>query len=51
MKDKILNVLNMEDILNKYDIKKKRKQFCCPFHGDKNPSAKFYEKTFYCFRL
>ena len=50
MKDEILNCLNMNDILDKYDIKRKREQFCCPFHGnDKNPSAKSYEKSFYCF--
>lgn len=50
MKDEILNILNMNDILDKYNIKRKGSQFCCPFHGeDKSPSAKAYDKTFYCF--
>lgn len=50
MKDQILAYLNMNDILDKYDIKHKGSQFCCPFHGiDKHPSAKAYEKSFYCF--
>lgn len=50
MKEQILSYLNMKDILNKYNIKQNRNQFCCPFHGvDKHPSAKAYDKTFYCF--
>ena len=50
MKDEILNNLKMIDILDKYNIKHKRNQFCCPFHGiDKSPSAKAYEDSFYCF--
>ena len=49
MKDQILQILNMEDILDKYNIKYNHKMFCCPFHKDKTPSAKYYDKTFYCF--
>ena len=50
MKEQILNYLDMKDILNRYGIKYKGSQFCCPFHGiDKHPSAKAYEKSFYCF--
>lgn len=50
MKGQIINYLNMNDVLDEYDIKRKGSQFCCPFHGnDKNPSAKAYEKSFYCF--
>lgn len=48
-KDLILDNLNMKDILNKYGIKTEREMFCCPFHNDKSPSAKYYEKTYYCF--
>lgn len=50
MKDEILSILTMKDILDKYNIKTNRGQFHCPFHGqDKNPSAKYYENSFYCF--
>ena len=50
MRDIIINSLNMEDILNKYNIKIGRKgTFLCPFHDDRHPSAKVYTKSFYCF--
>lgn len=50
MKEQILNYLYMKDILDRYGIKHRGSQFCCPFHGtDKHPSAKAYEKSFYCF--
>ena len=49
-KEIILNTLNMNDILSKYGIKNNRGMFSCPFHGaDRHPSAKAYDKTFYCF--
>lgn len=48
-KDIILSLLNMEDILNKYNIKSKRGMFKCPIHNEKHPSAKAYGKTFKCF--
>lgn len=50
MKEQILSYLDMKDILDRYGIKHRGSQFCCPFHGtDKHPSAKAYEKSFYCF--
>lgn len=50
MKDIILENIKMIDILNKYGIKNKQNMFSCPFHGeDKNPSAKAYKYTFFCF--
>ena len=49
LKDEILNLLYMDDILSKYNIKAKNKMCSCPFHTDKNPSMKIYDKTFYCF--
>lgn len=49
-KEDIINILNMETVLNKYGINvSKNNMYHCPFHKDKNPSAKCYEKTFYCF--
>lgn len=49
-KEIILNTLNMNDILSKYGIKNNRGMFSCPFHGtDRHPSAKAYDKTFYCY--
>lgn len=49
IKEEILNLLNMEDILCKYDIKQRNHMCSCPFHKDNNPSMKIYDKTFYCF--
>lgn len=40
----------MIDILNKYAIKVNRGGFiCCPFHNEKTPSMKIYDRTFHCF--
>jgi DNA primase len=49
MKDEILNILNMKDILNKYGIEIKKYMCHCPFHKDNSPSMKVYKKSFYCF--
>lgn len=49
MKDYILNNINMKDILYKYGIKTTKDMFHCPFHKDKNASAKAYENSFFCF--
>ena len=49
MRTEILQFLTMEDILNKYGIEVINKTFKCPFHDDKHPSAKMYDKNFYCF--
>lgn len=50
MKEEILSILTMKDILDKYGIIEKRGMFSCPFHGeDKNPSAKIYKNSFHCF--
>ncbi len=49
-KDIILNNINMIDILDKYNIKRKGYMFHCCFHGkDKNASAKAYKNSYYCF--
>lgn len=49
-KEFILENLSMEEVLQQYGIKTYRTQFSCPFHGnDKHPSAKYYDKSFYCF--
>lgn len=49
LKENILSLLSMSDVLNKYNIKENRHMCSCPFHKDKNPSMKIYDKTFYCF--
>lgn len=50
IKEKIISILNMEMVLNKYGVKlNHNKMFSCPFHEDKSPSAKCYDKSFYCF--
>lgn len=49
MKDYILNSISMKDILYKYGIKNNKDMFHCPFHKDKNASAKAYQNSFYCF--
>lgn len=49
LKEAILNVLTMKDIINKYNIPVNRQMCNCPFHKDKTASMKIYENTFYCF--
>ena len=49
VKDIILNNITMKEILDRYNIQTTRDMFRCPFHNDKNPSAKMYHNSFYCF--
>lgn len=49
MKEEILNILNMNTIISHYGIKANRDMCSCPFHKDKSPSMKIYDKSFYCF--
>lgn len=49
MKDKILSILDMKDIIKHYNIDENRNMCICPFHEDKKPSLKIYDKSFYCF--
>lgn len=49
MKDQILNILDMHTIISYYGIKSNRDMCSCPFHKDKSPSMKIYDKSFYCF--
>ncbi len=42
--------LDMKDVLTAYGIEVNRSGFClCPFHGEKTPSMKVYEKNYKCF--
>lgn len=39
----------MDDILSEFGLKKDRyNNILCPFHSDRKPSCKVYEKSFYC---
>lgn len=49
LKENILSILTMEDVLNKYGIKSNKNMCCCPFHKDKTASMKVYKDGFYCF--
>lgn len=53
LKNDILNILTIKEIINYYGIKVNNNNMCkCPFgHKDNSPSMKIYEKTnsFYCF--
>ena len=49
MKDEILSILSMKDILNKYGIQIIKYMCHCPFHKDNSPSMRIYDKSFYCF--
>ena len=49
MKEEILRIITMKDILDKYGINSNKYMFHCPFHKDNNASAKFYKNSFYCF--
>ena len=39
----------MHTIISYYGIKFNREMCSCPFHKDKSPSMKIYDKSFYCF--
>lgn len=42
--------LMMRDVLERYGYQADRKGFmCCPFHNEKTPSMRIYEKYFHCF--
>lgn len=47
----IRNVVGMDQILNIYGYKQKHGFVCCPFHGEKKPSMKIYDKPggWHCF--
>ena len=49
MKDEIMELISMKDIINKYGFKMKNNMICCPFHNDKTASMRIYDKSFYCF--
>lgn len=49
VKDLILSSVKMADILQRYGIIARKNFFNCPFHNDKNASAKVYQNSFYCF--
>lgn len=49
MKDQILSLISMKDIVDKYGYKVKNNMICCPFHNDKTASMRIYDKSFYCF--
>ena len=42
--------LTMREVLERYGYSVNRKGFiCCPFHNEKTPSMRIYEKDFHCF--
>lgn len=48
--DEIKQSTSMQEVLNMFGLKVNRKGFmCCPFHNEKTPSMKIYEKKYHCF--
>lgn len=42
--------VTMRDVLERYGYTADRKGFiCCPFHNEKTPSMRIYEKDYHCF--
>ena len=42
--------LTMREVLERYGYQADRKGFmCCPFHNEKTPSMRIYDKDFHCF--
>ena len=42
--------LTMREVLERYGYTTDRKGFiCCPFHSEKTPSMRIYEKNYHCF--
>ena len=47
---KIKEIINMFDVCDKYGYNFNKKGFMnCPFHNEKTPSMRIYEKDFHCF--
>lgn len=48
--DEIKNSTTMTEVLSMYGLRPNRKGFiCCPFHKEKTPSMKIYDKSYHCF--
>ena len=46
----IKDQLTMRDVLRQYGYEPNRANFiCCPFHNEKTPSMKIFEKDYHCF--
>ena len=46
----IKNSVAMRDVLLRYGFEVNRANFmCCPFHNEKTPSMRIYEKDYHCF--
>ena len=42
--------LTMREVLERYGYETNKKDFiCCPFHNEKTPSMRIYEKDYHCF--
>lgn len=49
-KDEIKAIVDCRDVFRNAGVELDRADFClCPFHGEKTPSCKVYEKGFKCF--
>lgn len=47
---KIKDCLTMREVLERYGYTTDRKGFiCCPFHNEKTPSMKIFDKDYHCF--
>lgn len=47
---KIKDCLTMREVLDRYGYELNNKGFvCCPFHSEKTPSMKIFEKDYHCF--
>lgn len=47
--DAIKQAVNMLDLVEQYGVTVRKNMCCCPFHGEKHPSMKIYEDSYYCF--
>ena len=48
--DEIKDNVTMRQVLSRYGLKPNRSgMICCPFHNEKTPSMKIYEKDYHCF--
>ena len=48
--NRINDSLNMREVVEMYGLHPNRGNFiCCPFHHEKTPSMKIYDKSYHCF--
>lgn len=47
--ERLKSYVPMIDLAQRYGVTVRRGMCCCPFHGERHPSMKLYNDSYYCF--